>query len=43
MALDQFGGCETACMATGNLDRRWIGIDISAGAVKLVNMLPTRG
>ena len=38
MTLDPFCGCETACMATENLDRYWIGIDIPANGVKMVNL-----
>ena len=38
VVLDPFCGCATACVAAENLDRRWIGIDISPKAVELVNM-----
>ncbi len=38
MVLDPFCGCATACVAAENLGRRWVGIDISAKAVELVNM-----
>ena len=38
VVLDPFCGCATACVAAENLGRRWIGIDISAKAVELVNM-----
>ena len=37
MVLDPFAGCATACVAAEKLDRRWIGIDLSAKAVELVN------
>ena len=38
IVLDPFCGCATACVAAENLGRRWIGIDISAKAVELVNV-----
>ena len=38
VVLDPFCGCATACVAAENLDRRWVGIDISPKAVELVNM-----
>ena len=38
VVLDPFCGCDTACVAAENLDRRWVGIDISSKAVELVNM-----
>ena len=38
IVLDPFCGCATACVAAENLDRHWIGIDISPKAVELVNM-----
>ena len=38
VVLDPFCGCATDCVAAENLDRRWIGIDISPKAVELVNM-----
>ena len=38
LVLDPFCGCATACVAAENLDRRWVGIDISPKAVELVNM-----
>ena len=38
VVLDPFCGCATACVAAENLDRHWIGIDISPKAVELVNM-----
>ncbi len=36
VVLDPFCGCATTCIATERLDRQWIGIDLSALAVKLV-------
>ena len=33
---DPFCGCATTCIAAERLDRQWIGIDLSALAVKLV-------
>ncbi len=36
--LDPFAGCATACVAAENLGRKWVGIDLSAKAVELVNM-----
>ena len=36
--LDPFCGCATACVAAEKLGRKWVGIDISAKAVELVNM-----
>ena len=38
MVLDPFCGCATACVAAENLGRQWVGIDLSAKAVELVNM-----
>ena len=38
MVLDPFCGCATACVAAENLGRKWVGIDLSPKAVKLVNM-----
>ena len=38
MVLDPFCGCATACVAADQLNRRWVGIDISPKAVELVNM-----
>ena len=38
MVLDPFCGCATACVAADNLQREWIGIDISPKAVELVHM-----
>ena len=38
IVLDPFCGCATACVAAENLGRHWIGIDISAKAVELVNV-----
>ena len=37
MILDPFCGCATACVAADQLDRQWVGIDISPKAVELVN------
>ena len=31
-------GCATLCVAAANLDRRWIGVDISPKAVELFNI-----
>ena len=36
MILDPFAGCATACVAAEQLNRRWIGIDISEKAYELV-------
>ena len=38
MVLDPFCGCATACVAAEKLGRQWVGIDLSAKAVELVNM-----
>ena len=38
MVLDPFCGCATACVAADNLQREWVGIDISPKAVELVHM-----
>ena len=38
VVLDPFCGCATACVAAENLSRQWVGIDLSAKAVELVNM-----
>ena len=38
VVLDPFCGCATACVAAENLDRQWVGIDLSSKAVELVNM-----
>ena len=38
VVLDPFCGCATACVAAENLDRTWVGIDISPQAAKLVNV-----
>ena len=38
VVLDRFCGCATACVAADNLQREWIGIDISPKAVELVHM-----
>ena len=35
--LDPFCGCATTCVAAETLGRQWIGIDLSAKAVELVN------
>ena len=34
--LDPFAGCATACVAAERLGRQWVGIDLSAKAVELV-------
>ena len=36
VVLDPFCGCATACVAADNLNREWLGIDISPLAAKLV-------
>ncbi len=36
--LDPFAGCATACVAAEKLGRQWVGIDLSAKAVELVNI-----
>ena len=36
VVLDPFCGCATTCIAAERLDRQWIGIDLSAMAVRLV-------
>ena len=36
IVLDPFCGCATTCVASENLDRKWIGIDISIKAYDLV-------
>ena len=36
MVLDPFSGCATACIAAEQLDRQWVGIDISPLAAELV-------
>ena len=38
VVLDPFCGCATACVAADNLQREWIGIDISPKAVELVHI-----
>ena len=38
VVLDPFAGCATACVAAEKLGRQWIGIDLSAKAVELVNI-----
>ena len=37
VVLDPFAGCATACVASEQLGRQWIGIDLSPKAVELVN------
>ena len=37
LVLDPFCGCATTCVASEKLNRRWIGIDLSPLAGKLVN------
>ncbi len=37
VVLDPFCGCATTCIASENLSRQWIGVDISNMAKKLVN------
>lgn len=37
VVLDPFAGCATACVAAEKLNRQWLGIDLSAKAVELVN------
>ena len=36
IVLDPFAGCATACVAAERLGRQWVGIDLSAKAVALV-------
>ena len=36
LILDPFCGCATACVAAQDLNRKWIGIDISEKAIELV-------
>ena len=36
LVLDPFCGCATACIAAEKLNRKWIGIDVSAKAYELV-------
>lgn len=36
VVLDPFCGCATTCVAAEKLGRKWIGIDLSAKAIKLV-------
>ena len=38
VVLDPFCGCATACVAAENLDRQWVGIDLSERAADLVNL-----
>ena len=37
VVLDPFAGCATACVAAEYLHRKWVGIDLSPLAAKLVN------
>ena len=37
VVLDPFCGCATACVAADNLQREWVGVDISPMAVELVH------
>ena len=37
MVLDPFCGCATTCVAADNLERHWVGIDISPNAIRQVN------
>ncbi len=37
VVLDPFCGCATACVAADRLGRKWVGVDLSAKAVELVN------
>ena len=38
VVLDPFAGCATACVAAEKLSQQWVGIDLSAKAVELVNI-----
>ena len=38
LVLDPFCGCATACVAADNLQREWVGIDISSKAVELIHV-----
>ncbi len=38
MVLDPFCGCATVCVAAQQLERQWVGIDISPKAAELVNL-----
>ena len=38
VVLDPFCGCATACVAAEELDRQWVGIDISPKAAELVRL-----
>ena len=38
VVLDPFCGCATALVAAENLERQWVGIDLSPKAVELVNL-----
>ncbi|MDD9802727.1 MAG: site-specific DNA-methyltransferase [Deltaproteobacteria bacterium] len=40
LVFDPFCGCGTTIVAAEGLDRRWIGIDISAAAVRIVTARP---
>ena len=37
IVLDPFCGCATTCVAAEKLGRQWVGIDLSAKAIELVN------
>lgn len=38
VVLDPFCGCATACIAAEELQRRWVGVDVSPKAAELVEM-----
>ena len=38
VVLDPFCGCATACVAAENLERQWVGIDLSPKAGELINL-----
>ena len=38
IVLDPFAGCATSCVAAERLGRQWVGIDLSAKAVELVQV-----
>ena len=42
LVLDPFCGCGTAIVAAHNLDRQWLGIDISPTAIDIINSLRLR-
>lgn len=42
IVLDPFCGCATTCVAAEELNRKWIGIDISVKAYELVNQRLTK-